>query len=153
MQIILLGVSTVFLEEFTDTKETCLFSLVLYEGFTQSYITVYNACLENALEYISQKVEQEDSNIECDSDVKDSHYYWRKKLFNLKKYENKNKKFAIIILKYGKSIVCQMRNPTQPDRPVRKYTQEQCDNFIEMDTGDARAKTTSYQTNDKTMPV
>ena len=35
----------------------------------------------------------------------------------------------------GKSIVLQMRKPTQPDTPVREYTEQQYDNFIGIDDG------------------
>jgi len=52
----------------------------------------------------------------------------------------------------GKSFVLQMRKPTQPERPVSEYTEQQYDNFIGIDPG-IRALITSYDTNDKVIQV
>jgi transposase len=52
----------------------------------------------------------------------------------------------------GKSVVLQMRKPTQSEKPVSDYTEQQYDNFIGIDPG-VRMLITSYDTNDKVIQV
>ena len=45
-----------------------------------------------------------------------------------------------------------MRKPTQPEKIVTEYTEQQYDNFIGIDPG-IRSLITSYDTNDKVIQV
>jgi len=143
-------------EKYPDTKGIRTFTLLPHKhGFTQSHITICNAGLENTLKYIAKKLKVENSEVESCLDVnkfaENSEEYWRE-LFNINKYETKNKKFGFTILTDGKSVVLQMRKPTQPERPVSEYTEQQYDNFIGIDPG-IRALITCYDTNDKVIQV
>jgi transposase len=77
--------------------------------------------------------------------------YW-KELFNITKYETKNKKFGYTILTDGKSVVLQMRKPTQPEKITTEYMEQEYDNFLGIDPG-IRALITSYDTNDKVIQI
>ena len=107
-------------EKYPDTKGVRTFTLLPHKhGFTQSHITICNAGLENTLKYIANELKRANNNVESGLDVKkfeeNSEQYW-KELFNITKYETKNKKFGYTILTDGKSVVLQMRKPTQPDQ-------------------------------------
>ena len=145
-------------EKYPDTKGIRTFTLLPHKhGFTQSHITICNAGLENTLKYIANELKRanNDSNSNSGLDVKkfeeNSNEYW-KELFNITKYETKNKKFGYTILTDGKSVVLQMRKPTQPEIIGTEYTEQQYDNFLGIDPG-IRALITSYDTNDKVIQV
>ena len=143
-------------EKYPYTKGVRTFTLLPHKhGFTQSHITICNAGLENTLKYIAKTLKVENSDVESGLDVKqfaeNSEKYWRE-LFNINKYETKHKKFGWTILTDGKSVVLQMRKPTQSEKPVSDYTEQQYDNFIGIDPG-VRMLITSYDTNDKVIQV
>ena len=143
-------------EKYPDTKGVRTFTLLPHKhGFTQSHITICNAGLENTLKYISNELKCANNNIDSGLDVKkfeeNSNEYW-KELFNITKYETKNKKFGYTILTDGKSVVLQMRKPSQPEKTSTLYTKQQYDNFLGIDPG-IRALITSYDTNDKIIQV
>jgi hypothetical protein len=145
-------------EKYPETKGVRTFTLLPHKhGFTQSHITICNAGLENTLKYIANELKCANNNNNIDSglDVKkfeeNSNKYW-KELFNITKYETKNKKFGYTILTDGKSVVLQMRKPSQPEKTATQYTEQQYDNFLGIDPG-IRALITSYDTNDKVIQV
>ena len=143
-------------EKYPDTKGVRTFTLLPHKhGFTQSHITICNAGLENTLKYIANELKCANNNIESGLDVKkfaeNSSDYW-KELFNITKYETKNKKFGYTILTDGKSVVLQMRKPVKPEKTATQYTEQQYDNFLGIDPG-IRALITSYDTNDKVIQV
>ena len=143
-------------EKYPDTKGVRTFTLLPHKhGFTQSHITICNAGLENTLKYIANELKRANNNVESGLDVKkfeeNSEQYW-KELFNITKYETKNKKFGYTILTDGKSVVLQMRKPVKPEKIVTEYTEQQYDNFIGIDPG-IRSLITSYDTNDKVIQV
>jgi len=143
-------------EKYPDTKGVRTFTLLPHKhGFTQSHITICNAGLENTLKYIANELKRVNNDVESGLDVKkfeeNSDQYW-KELFNITKYETKNKKFGYTILTDGKSVVLQMRKPTQPEKIVKEYTEQQYDNFLGIDPG-IRALITSYDTNDNVIQV
>ena len=143
-------------EKYPETKGVRTFTLLPHKhGFTQSHITICNAGLENTLKYISNELKCANNNIDSGLDVKkfeeNSNEYW-KELFNITKYETKNKKFGYTILTDGKSVVLQMRKPSQPEKTSTLYTKQQYDNFLGIDPG-IRALITSYDTNDKIIQV
>ena len=146
-------------EKYPDTKGVRTFTLLPHKhGFTQSHITICNAGLENTLKYIANELKcanNNNNNIDNGLDVKkfeeNSNEYW-KELFNITKYETKNKKFGYTILTDGKSVVLQMRKPSQPEKTSTLYTEQQYDNFLGIDPG-IRALITSYDTNDKVIQV
>lgn len=143
-------------EKYPDTKGVRTFTLLPHKhGFTQSHITICNAGLENTLKYIANELKRANNNVESGLDVKkfeeNSDQYW-KELFNITKYETKNKKFGYTILTDGKSVVLQMRKPVKPEKIVTEYTEQQYDNFIGIDPG-IRSLITSYDTNDKVIQV
>jgi hypothetical protein len=143
-------------EKYPDTKGVRTFTLLPHKhGFTQSHITICNAGLENTLKYIANELKRVNNNVESGLDVKkfeeNNDEYW-KELFNITKYETKNKKFGYAILTDGKSVVLQMRKPTQPEKATTNYTEQQYDNFLGIDPG-IRALITSYDTNDKVIQV
>ena len=139
-------------EKYPETKGVRTFTLLPHKhGFTQSHITICNAGLENTLKYIANELKCANNNIDSGLDVKkfaeNSSDYW-KELFNITKYETKNKKFGFTILTDGKSVVLQMRKPVKPEKTATQYTEQQYDNFLGIDPG-IRALITSYDTNDK----
>jgi len=143
-------------EKYPDTKGVRTFTLLPHKhGFTQSHITICNAGLENTLKYIANELKCANNNIESGLNVKkfaeNSSDYW-KELFNITKYETKNKKFGYTILTDGKSVVLQMRKPVKPEKTATQYTEQQYDNFLGIDPG-IRALITSYDTNDKVIQV
>ena len=143
-------------EKYPETKGVRTFTLLPHKhGFTQSHITICNAGLENTLKYIANELKCANNNIDSGLDVKkfeeNSNKYW-KELFNIRKYETKNKKFGYTILTDGKSVVLQMRKPSQPEKTATQYTEQQYDNFLGIDPG-IRALITSYDTNDKVIQV
>jgi len=143
-------------EKYPETKGVRTFTLLPHKhGFTQSHITICNAGLENTLKYIANELKCANNNIDSGLDVKkfaeNSSDYW-KELFNITKYETKNKKFGYTILTDGKSVVLQMRKPLQPEKIATQYTEQQYDNFLGIDPG-IRALITSYDTNDKVIQV
>ena len=143
-------------EKYPETKGVRTFTLLPHKhGFTQSHITICNAGLENTLKYIANELKCANNNIDSGLDVKkfeeNSNEYW-KELFNITKYETKNKKFGYTILTDGKSVVLQMRKPSQPEKTATQYTEQQYDNFLGIDPG-IRALITSYDTNDKVIQV
>ena len=146
-------------EKYPETKGVRTFTLLPHKhGFTQSHITICNAGLENTLKYIANELKcanNNNNNIDSGLDVKkfeeNSNKYW-KELFNITKYETKNKKFGYTILTDGKSVVLQMRKPSQPEKTATQYTEQQYDNFLGIDPG-IRALITSYDTNDKVIQV
>ena len=143
-------------EKYPETKGVRTFTLLPHkQGFTQSHITICNAGLENTLKYIANELKCANNNIDSGLDVKkfaeNSSDYW-KELFNITKYETKNKKFGYTILTDGKSVVLQMRKPLQPEKTSTQYTEQQYDNFLGIDPG-IRALITSYDTNDKVIQV
>lgn len=143
-------------EKYPETKGVRTFTLLPHKhGFTQSHITICNAGLENTLKYIANELKCANNNIDSGLDVKkfaeNSSDYW-KELFNITKYETKNKKFGYTILTDGKSVVLQMRKPLQPEKTSTQYTEQQYDNFLGIDPG-IRALITSYDTNDKVIQV
>lgn len=143
-------------EKYPDTKGVRTFTLLPHKhGFTQSHITICNAGLENTLKYIANELKRANNNVESGLDVKkfeeNSEQYW-KELFNITKYETKNKKFGYTILTDGKSVVLQMRKPVKPEKIVTEYTEQQYDNFLGIDPG-IRSLITSYDTNDKVIQV
>jgi len=143
-------------EKYPDTKGIRTFTLLPHKhGFTQSHITICNAGLENTLKYIANELKRANNDNNSGLDVKkfeeNSDEYW-KKLFNITKYETKNKKFGNAILTDGKSVVLQMRKPTQPEKASTDYTEQKYDNFLGIDPG-IRALVTSYDTNDKVIQV
>ena len=143
-------------EKYPDTKGIRTFTLLPHKhGFTQSHITICNAGLENTLKYISNELKRANNDSNSGLDVKkfeeNSDEYW-KELFNITKYETKNKKFGYTILTDGKSVVLQMRKPTQPEIIATEYTEQQYDNFLGIDPG-IRSLITSYDTNDKVIQV
>jgi hypothetical protein len=140
-------------EKYPETKGVRTFTLLPHKhGFTQSHITICNAGLENTLKYIANELKCANNNIDSGLDVKkfeeNSNKYW-KELFNITKYETKNKKFGYTILTDGKSVVLQMRKPVKPEKTD---TEQQYDNFLGIDPG-IRALITSYDTNDKVIQV
>ena len=143
-------------EKYPETKGVRTFTLLPHKhGFTQSHITICNAGLENTLKYIANELKCANNNIDSGLDVKkfeeNSNEYW-KELFNITKYETKNKKFGYTILTDGKSVVLQMRKPVKPEKTATQYTEQQYDNFLGIDPG-IRALITSYDTNDKVIQV
>jgi transposase len=143
-------------EKYPDTKGIRTFNLLPHKhGFTQSHITICNAGLENTLKYIANELKRANNDSNSGLDVKkfeeNSNEYW-KELFNITKYETKNKKFGYTILTDGKSVVLQMRKPTQPEIIATEYTEQQYDNFLGIDPG-IRSLITSYDTNDKVIQV
>ena len=143
-------------EKYPETKGVRTFTLLPHKhGFTQSHITICNAGLENTLKYIANELKRANNDVESGLDVKkfeeNIDQYW-KELFNITKYETKNKKFGYTILTDGKSVVLQMRKPTQPEKIVTEYTEQQYDNFLGIDPG-IRSLITSYDTNDKVIQV
>ena len=143
-------------EKYPETKGVRTFTLLPHKhGFTQSHITICNAGLENTLKYIANELNCAKNNIDSGLDVKkfaeNSSDYW-KKLFNITKYETKNKKFGYTILTDGKSVVLQMRKPVKPEKTATQYTEQQYDNFLGIDPG-VRCLITSYDTNDKVIQV
>lgn len=143
-------------EKYPETKGVRTFTLLPHKhGFTQSHITICNAGLENTLKYITNELKCANNNIESGLDVKkfaeNSSDYW-KELFNITKYETKNKRFGYTILTDGKSVVLQMRKPVKPEKIATQYTEQQYDNFLGIDPG-IRALITSYDTNDKVIQV
>jgi len=143
-------------EKYPETKGVRTFTLLPHKhGFTQSHITICNAGLENTLKYIANELKCANNNIDSGLDVKkfaeNSSDYW-KELFNITKYETKNKKFGFTILTDGKSVVLQMRKPVKPEKTATQYTEQQYDNFLGIDPG-IRALITSYDTNDKVIQV
>lgn len=143
-------------EKYPETKGVRTFTLLPHKhGFTQSHITICNAGLENTLKYIANELKCANNNIDSGLDVKkfadNSSDYW-KELFNITKYETKNKKFGYTILTDGKSVVLQMRKPLQPEKTSTQYTEQQYDNFLGIDPG-VRCLITSYDTNDKVIQV
>jgi len=143
-------------EKYPETKGVRTFTLLPHKhGFTQSHITICNAGLENTLKYIANELKRANNNIDSGLDVKkfaeNSNDYW-KELFNITKYETKNKKFGYTILTDGKSVVLQMRKPVKPEKTATQYTEQQYDNFLGIDPG-IRALITSYDTNDKVIQV
>ena len=144
-------------EKYPDTKGVRTFTLLPHKhGFTQSHITICNAGLENTLKYIANELKcANNNNIDSGLDVKkfaeNSSDYW-KELFNITKYETKNKKFGYTILTDGKSVVLQMRKPVKPEKTATQYTEQQYDNFLGIDPG-VRCLITSYDTNDKVIQV
>jgi hypothetical protein len=111
--------------------------------------------LENTLKYIANELKRANNDSNSGLDVKkfeeNSNEYW-KELFNITKYETKNKKFGYTILTDGKSVVLQMRKPTQPEKITTEYTEQHYDNFLGIDPG-IRALITSYDTNNKVIQV
>jgi len=143
-------------EKYPETKGVRTFTLLPHKhGFTQSHITICNAGLENTLKYIANELKCANNNIDSGLDVKkfveNSSDYW-KELFNITKYETKNKKFGFTILTDGKSVVLQMRKPVKPEKTATQYTEQQYDNFLGIDPG-VRCLITSYDTNDKVIQV
>jgi len=143
-------------EKYPNTKGVRTFTLLPHKhGFTQSHITICNTGLENTLKYIANELKRANNNIDSGLDVKkfaeNSSDYW-KELFNITKYETKNKKFGYTILTDGKSVVLQMRKPVKPEKTATQYTEQQYDNFLGIDPG-IRALITSYDTNDKVIQV
>ena len=143
-------------EKYPETKGVRTFTLLPHKhGFTQSHITICNAGLENTLKYIANELKCANNNIDSGLDVKkfaeNSSDYW-KELFNITKYETKNKKFGFTILTDGKSVVLQMRKPVKPEKTATQYTEQQYDNFLGIDPG-VRSLITSYDTNDKVIQV
>jgi hypothetical protein len=143
-------------EKYPDTKGVRTFTLLPHKhGFTQSHITICNAGLENTLKYIANEFKRANNNIDSGLDVKkfeeNSNEYW-KELFNITKYETKNKKFGFTILTDGKSVVLQMRKPVKPEKTATQYTEQQYNNFLGIDPG-VRCLITSYDTNDKVIQV
>ena len=143
-------------EKYPETKGVRTFTLLPHKhGFTQSHITICNAGLENTLKYIANELKCANNNIDSGLDVKkfaeNSSDYW-KELFNITKYETKNKKFGYTILTDGKSVVLQMRKPVKPEKTATQYTEQQYDNFLGIDPG-VRCLITSYDTNDKVIQV
>jgi hypothetical protein len=143
-------------EKYPDTKGIRTFTLLPHKhGFTQSHITICNAGLENTLKYIANELKRANNDVNCGLDVtkfeENSDEYW-KELFNITKYETKNKKFGYTILTDGKSVVLQMRKPKQPEKIATEYTYQQYDNFLGIDPG-LRSLITSYDTNDKVIQV
>ncbi len=143
-------------EKYPDTKGIRTFTLLPHKhGFTQSHITICNAGLENTLKYIANELKRANNDSNSGLDVKkfeeNSNEYW-KELFNITKYETKNKQFGYTILTDGKSVVLQMRKPTQPEKITTEYTEQQYDNFLGIDPG-IRALITSYDTNDNVIQV
>jgi hypothetical protein len=143
-------------EKYPDTKGIRTFTLLPHKhGFTQSHITICNAGLENTLKYIANELKRANNDSNSGLDVKkfeeNSIEYW-KELFNITKYETKNKKFGYTILTDGKSVVLQMRKPTQPEKITTEYTEQHYDNFLGIDPG-IRALITSYDTNNKVIQV
>jgi hypothetical protein len=143
-------------EKYPDTKGVRTFTLLPHKhGFTQSHITICNAGLENTLKYIANELKCANNGIESGLDVKkfseNSCDYW-KELFNITKYETKNKKFGYTILTDGKSVVLQMRKPSHPEKTATQYTEQQYDNFLGIDPG-VREVITSYDMNDKVIQV
>ena len=143
-------------EKYPDTKGIRTFTLLPHKhGFTQSHITICNAGLENTLKYIANELKRANNDSNSGLDVKkfeeNSDEYW-KELFNITKYETKNKKFGYTILTDGKSVVLQMRKPTQPEIIATEYTEQQYDNFLGIDPG-IRSLITSYDTNNKVIQV
>jgi hypothetical protein len=143
-------------EKYPDTKGVRTFTLLPHKhGFTQSHITICNAGLENTLKYIANELKCANNGIESGLDVKkfseNSCDYW-KELFNITKYETKNKKFGYTILTDGKSVVLQMRKPSHPEKTATQYTEHQYDNFLGIDPG-VREVITSYDMNDKVIQV
>lgn len=143
-------------EKYPDTKGIRTFTLLPHKhGFTQSHITICNAGLENTLKYIANELKRANNDSNSGLDVKkfeeNSNEYW-KELFNITKYETKNKKFGYTILTDGKSVVLQMRKPTQPEKITTEYTEQQYDNFLGIDPG-IRSLITSYDTNDKVIQI
>ena len=143
-------------EKYPDTKGIRTFTLLPHKhGFTQSHITICNAGLENTLKYIANELKRANNDSNSGLDVKkfeeNSNEYW-KELFNITKYETKNKKFGYTILTDGKSVVLQMRKPTQPEKITTEYTEQHYDNFLGIDPG-IRALITSYDTNDKVIQI
>jgi hypothetical protein len=143
-------------EKYPETKGVRTFTLLPHKhGFTQSHITICNAGLENTLKYIANELKCANNNIDSGLDVKkfaeNSSDYW-KELFNITKYETKNKKFGYTILTDGKSVVLQMRKPVKLEKTATQYTEQQYDNFLGIDPG-VRCLITSYDTNDKVIQV
>ena len=143
-------------EKYPETKGVRTFTLLPHKhGFTQSHITICNVGLENTLKYIANELKCANNNIDSGLDVKkfeeNSNKYW-KELFNITKYETKNKKFGYTILTDGKSVVLQMRKPVKPEKTATQYTEQQYDNFLGIDPG-VRCLITSYDTNDKVIQV
>jgi transposase len=143
-------------EKYPDTKGVRTFTLLPHKhGFTQSHITICNAGLENTLKYIANELKCANNGVESGLDMKkfeeNSDQYW-KELFNITKYETKNKKFGYTILTDGKSVVLQMRKPTQPEIIATEYTEQQYDNFLGIDPG-IRSLITSYDTNKKVIQI
>ena len=143
-------------EKYSETKGVRTFTLLPHKhGFTQSHITICNAGLENTLKYIANELKRANNDSNSGLDVKkfeeNSDEYW-KELFNITKYETRNKKFGYTILTDGKSVVLQMRNPVKPEKIAKKYTEQQYDNFLGIDPG-IRSLITSYDTNDKVIQV
>lgn len=143
-------------EKYPETKGVRTFTLLPHKhGFTQSHITICNAGLENTLKYIANELKCANNNIDSGLDVKkfaeNSSDYW-KELFNITKYETKNKRFGYTILTDGKSVVLQMLKPVKPEKTATQYTEQQYDNFLGIDPG-IRALITSYDTNDKVIQV
>jgi len=143
-------------EKYPYTKGVRTFTLLPHKhGFTQSHITICNAGLENTLKYIANELKRANNDVESGLDVKkfeeNSNQYW-KELFNIAKYETKNKTFGYTILTDGKSVVLQMRKPTQPEKIITEYTEQQYDNFLGIDPG-IRSLITSYDTNDNVIQV
>lgn len=136
-------------EKYPDTKGIRTFSLLPHKhGFTQSHITLCNSGLENTLKYIAHKLKQDKK--ECIEELKVEKFkenqrkYWTS-LFNITKYETKNKKFGYTILTDGKSVVLQMRKPKQKPKKMKDYKEQSFDNMIGIDPG-VRALITSYDT-------
>ena len=143
-------------EKYPDTKGIRTFTLLPHKhGFTQSHITICNAGLENTLKYIANELKRANNDSNSGLDVKkfeeNSNEYW-KELFNITKYETKNKKFGYTILTDGKSVVLQMRKPVKPEKITTEYTEQHYDNFLGIDPG-IRALITSYDTNNKVIQV
>jgi hypothetical protein len=143
-------------EKYPDTKGIRTFTLLPHKhGFTQSHITICNAGLENTLKYIANELKRANNDSNSGLDVKkfeeNSNEYW-KELFNITKYETKNKKFGYTILTDGKSVVLQMRKPVKPEIITTEYTEQHYDNFLGIDPG-IRALITSYDTNNKVIQV
>ena len=146
-------------EKHPDTKGIRTFSLLPHKhGFTLNHITIDNAGLENTLKYIAMKLKKdEEGEVESCLDVNklnfkdNSAQYWRE-LFNIKRYETKNKKFGFTIRTDGKSVVLQMTKPKQPERAVSDYRDLHYDTFVGIDPG-VRALITSYDTNNECFQV
>ena len=145
-------------EKYPDTKGIRTFSLLPHKhGFTLSHITIDNAGLLNTLKYIAKKQKVEKVEVESCFDVDDKTFkensaeYWRE-LFNIKRYETKNKKFGFTIRTDGKSVVLQMTKPKQPERAVSDYRNLHYDNFVGIDPG-VRALITSYDRNNECLQV